>query len=169
MSHENEMYEFVCDVFREKITPLVELIEKEFQSLREQVNEQKEINFKLISGLYDASTSHKRGAYSQRLGSYDEDLGPLDEFHKDTFGKPFRDSLLDQLLEKEYEGDEFDNFVKSSISGAREKFGKYLPQKSVEIEVETVPEEKVEEKTSEESEKPRDAVSEMIGLLRGKK
>lgn len=158
----------VWNEIENRLVPLMRMIGERFDQIEEVVT-------KMVCGMYDGVQSFKRSQLADELSSkYADDISPLDDFFKDTQGGSFSDQLIDTLMNGEIPDDGRDEFIKGQIGSAREKFGKYLPQKTTEISVSTAPieENKEPEKEpmpNEEEAGPEDIPAKMARLLAGKK
>lgn len=134
----------IQSVMQRDMGPIFEAIGSRLKDLEEDLCESKDLLYKLCEGLIGAADGHKRTALTDELSSkYGKDIEPLDGFYKDTKGKGYMESLLEELMGEGAPDDAGrDEFVKKRIGEDRGKYGKYL---GIKAEVEPPAEAKAEE------------------------
>lgn len=114
-------------VIQQELSPIFEVIASRFKDLDEDLGEARDLLFKFAQGLISTADDHKRGVLTSELtNKYGKDFEPLDGFYKDTMGKGFTDSIIEELMAGEYDEAGRDEFVKGKLGEARGKYGKYL-------------------------------------------
>ena len=170
-------YDQICQVVEQKLAPAFEMIGKEFKALHDEVNDLKEIVYKMVTSFSDSVGSYKRqGLQTQIMGKFGPDLESLKPIYADFRGGDIVEDLLNALEGQDGDPEEL---VGSFLEQAKGKFGKYLggtpaPGKDPEVEVEisTEPEVEVEAPAEEEKEEPADPVAKImnqVSSLRGRR
>jgi len=170
-------YDQICQVVEQKLAPAFEMIGKEFKALHDEVNDLKEIVYKMVTSFSDSVGSYKRqGLQTQIMGKFGPDLESLKPIYADFRGGDIVEDLLNALEGQDGDPEEL---VGSFLEQAKGKFGKYLggipaPGKDSEVEVEisTEPEVEVEAPAEEEKEEPADPVAKImnqVSSLRGRR
>lgn len=164
-------YDQICQVVEQKLAPAFEMIGKEFKAQRDEINELKDIVYKMVTSFSDSVTSYKRqGLQSTITGKFGPDLEALKPVYADFRGGDIVEDLLNALMDQD--GDP-EALVGQFLEQAKGKFGKYLggtpaPGKEVSVEVESPVdgeppvEENAEEAPAPEAEEPDDPVSKMM-------
>ena len=172
-------YDQICQVVEQKLAPAFEMIGKEFKALHDEVNDLKEIVYKMVTSFSDSVGSYKRqGLQTQIMGKFGPDLESLKPIYADFRGGDIVEDLLNALEGQDGDPEEL---VGSFLEQAKGKFGKYLggtpaPGKEVSVEVstdgESEPEVEVEAPAEEEKEEPADPVAKImnqVSSLRGRR
>ena len=167
-------YDQICQVVEEKLAPVFEMIGNEFKNQRNEINELKDIIYKMVTSFHDAVGSQKRSGIESMISSkYGADLEALKPVYADFRGGDIVSDLLDALADQDGDHDEM---AGSFIEAAKGKYGKYLGagKPSVEVSVESgqtlgddTAEEPMEEKA--ESTDPVEIMKRKVLALRGRK
>lgn len=142
--------ELILSVMERNLGPIFQAIGSRLKDLEEDLGETKDLLFKFTEGLIGAADNHRRTSLSSEISSkYGKDIEPFDGFYKDTMGKGFSDSLIEELMgENAPDEGSRDEFIKNRLGEARGKYGKYVGYK----EEVPLPEAEVPEETGMESE-----------------
>lgn len=161
----------IQEVMRRDLGPILMAVGNRLKDLEEDLTETKDLLFKFTEGLIGAADNHKRMSLSSELSTkYGKDFEPFEGFYKDTQGKGFSDSILEELMNGDFDDEGRDGFIKGKLDEAKGKFGKYVGLEKKEEEAAppmtevAITEEKGEspaEQAGEEpaEEEPMDAVS----------
>lgn len=119
----------IQSVLQEELAPVFEVIASRFKSLEGELAQAKDLLMKFSFGIIDTADQHRRSTLSDMISSkYGADIEPFDGFYKDTMGKGFSDSLIEELMGQDGMPDDtgLDQFMQGKLGEARGKFGKYL-------------------------------------------
>jgi hypothetical protein len=118
----------IRSVMARDLGPILEAVGARLRDLEEDLGELKDLQFKFIQGLIGAADGHKRTRLGDELSSkYGQEFEPFEGFYKDTMGKGFKDSILEDLM-GEGAPDEGgrDEWIKGKLGEAKGKYGKYV-------------------------------------------
>lgn len=120
--------QLIQQILAEELGPVFEVIESRLKDLEEDLGETKDLLMKFTEALVSSADGYKRSSLSEELmGKYGKDIEPYDGLMKDTVGKSFSESLLDELM-GEGAPDEAhrDEWMKGKLENAKGKYGKYI-------------------------------------------
>lgn len=142
-------------VIQRELGPIFEAIGVRLRDLDEDLGETRDLLYKFSEGLIGAADNHKRTMLTDKLSSsYGKDMEPFEGFYKDTQGKGFMDSILEELMGDGAPGDEeLDGWMQNKLNDAKGKYGKYV---GLQAEAPGAPPVSVEEKS--EGELPPEAM-----------
>jgi hypothetical protein len=142
--------EMIMQILSEKVLPVFQIFQQRIEALEEKCGTLEDVLMKVITGMGDAVTEHKKAGLSEMLSSkYGPELEPYKGVYSDMYGKGLDEDLLEQLLGGDYDPDQY---VPAYLGKVKEKFGKYVqPAASVTVEKTEMPE---ETETAPEAEVP---------------
>jgi len=155
-------------VMQESLGPIFDTIGERLKDLEEDLGETRDLLFELCEKLIGAADGHKRTMLSDEISQkYGKDIEPFEGFYKDTQGKGFTDSILEELMgENAPDEGGRDEWMKNKLNEARGKYGKYV---GIKAEVEPAAEKAEEmatpggEAAAEAAESPEKAAEEEAG------
>lgn len=167
----------VVAILERNLGPIFQALGARIRDLEEDLSETKDLLFKFAQGLIGAADGHRRSVLSDELSSkYGSEMEPFEGFYKDTQGKGFSESLLEELM-GDGAPDEAgrDDWIKNKLNEAKGKYGKYVgvsveapaPEEVAEESAEAPEEQAIEESEGEELAEPEmgDPVSAMMSKV----
>jgi hypothetical protein len=135
--------EMIMQILSEKVLPVFQIFQQRIEALEEKCGTLEDVLMKVITGMGDAVTEHKKAGLSEMLSSkYGSELEPYKGVYSDMYGKGLDEDLLEQLLGGDYDPDQY---VPAYLGKVKEKFGKYVnPTASVTVEKTEAPEMEIE-------------------------
>lgn len=166
----------IQSVMQRDLGPIFEAVGSRLKDLEEDLGEVKDLLYKFTQGLIGAADNHKRTMLTDEISSkYGKDIEPFEGFYKDTMGKGFTDSILEELMAEGAPDDAGrDEWIQNKLGEARGKFGKYVGIKD-EVEAPVEPpaeaaapmaEEAQPELFEEEAPEEGDAISKLMNQVK---
>jgi hypothetical protein len=127
-SPDDEIYNEVCRIFDEKLSPVFDFISNEFERIREDNNETREILFKLITGFHDGVSSYNRTSLADKIKTgFDSDLSSLSGPYNDIYGKDMVEEILDRIQTEGIPDDGRDGYIADFLNKTRDVLGRHIP------------------------------------------
>jgi hypothetical protein len=151
--------EQTMQILEEKLAPAFEMIGKRFREQQCEIDDLKDIVYKMVTSFSDAVGGYKRqGMHSTIMGQYGPDLEALKPVYSDFKGSDIVEDLIDALMGQEGDPSEM---AGQFVNAAKEKFGKYLggapamgKEVSLEVSAEPSAEPSAEEDDAMQASKP---------------
>ena len=88
------------------LAPVLDLLAAQNDALSRRVEELEQVVMKLVTGAYDAVSSHKRAGLMESIGStYGPKLEPFKKIYGKTMGRDIAEDIVDMLSSQGIEGD----------------------------------------------------------------
>jgi hypothetical protein len=162
------------DLIWQELTPAFEQIGNELRSARQDIDDLKEVIYKVVTGLHGAVNDHRKAGLSEELnGKYGPDLDELDGLHGDIGQGDYRSKLLDALMGDDV-GEDRDGFIATHMAEAKKPFEALkarfgvAPQKVEQTSIEVAPEGEGEKEAESAPVKESDKLMSVMGELAGK-
>lgn len=165
----------IQSVLERDLGPIFEAIGTRLKDYEEDLGQLRDMFYKFAQGLIGAADNHKRSSLTEELSTkYGKDIEPLDGFYKDTMGKGFSDSILEELMgDGAPDEGSRDEWIKGKLGEAKGKYGKYIGIKDeppaavvAEEKVEPPVEQAKEEDTGEEESGGADSISQIMNQMK---
>ena len=164
----------IQSVMQRDLGPIFEAIGSRLKDLDEDLGEVRDLLYKFTEGLIGAADNHKRTMLTDEISSkYGKDIEPFEGFYKDTQGKGFTDSILEELMGEGAPGDEErDGWMQGKLGEAKQKYGKYVglqQEPPAEEKAEPVEKQQKEEEAGEMDKggEDTDPVSKIMNQMKG--
>jgi hypothetical protein len=155
------------------LAPVLELLAGKMDAYETRIAELEQVVMKLITGAYDAVSSHKRMGLMENIGSsYGPKLEPYKKIYGKTMGRDLAEDIVDMLQSNGIEGEAVEAAVTQFLNMVEDRFGEFVSKPAaieVEVSAEGAPEAVVEEAEAEpEGEKlsPIDAMLKRLENVR---
>jgi len=117
-------YDQTLQIMEQRLAPAFEMIGKRLRDQQCEIDDLKDIVYKMVTSFSDAVGAYKRqGMHSTIMGQYGPDLEALKPVYSDFKGSDIVEDLIDALMGQEGDPSEM---AGQFISAAKDKFGKYL-------------------------------------------